>query len=110
MKYWERKERDEKRKRRQRWIDAGASLVVVILMAAVGLSVVYFINAKDIDISDAGDIADAIIELSLDCDGWRKEIEAGERCEASDDCVMNSTEFKAFSEAKSKYVLNCGSR
>ena len=106
MKEWE---REEEQQRRQGLINAGAGLVVLILMAAIGLSVVYFINAKDIDISDAGDIVDTIIELSLDCDGWREEKEAGERCEASDDCVMTGTEFKAFSEAKSKYLLNCDS-
>ena len=88
-----------------------AFAVLLMLAFVVAAFVGYFyLMGKGIDLTSPADIPNAIIKLSFDCDGLRKEIEAGKRCEASDDCVMNSTEFKAFSEAKSKYVLNCGSR
>ena len=76
-----------------------------VVAAFVGYA---YLTGKGIDLADPGNIPDAIIKLSVDCEGLREGIEAGKRCEASDDCVMTSGEFKEFNEAKSNYVQNCG--
>lgn len=86
-----------------------ALLFLAFCVAAAFVGYLYLLG-KGIDVTEPLDIPDAVIKLSADCDGMLKVIEAGERCEASDDCLMNSKEFEDFNEAKRKYERDCGTR
>ncbi len=84
-----------------------AALLMLVLMIIAGFVGYLYLVGKGIDLTDPGSIPDAVIKLSADCEGLKKTIEAGERCEASDDCVMNSSEFAQFNEAKQDYFHHC---
>lgn len=86
-----------------------ALLMLAFFVVAAFVGYVYLIS-KGIDVTEPSDIPDAIIKLSADCDGILKIIEAGGRCEASDDCLMIGSEFEDFNEAKRKYAQDCGTR
>ena len=86
-----------------------ALLMLAFFVVAAFVGYVY-LTSKGIDVTEPLDIPDAIIKLSSDCDGMLKAIEAGERCEASDDCLMTGSEFEDFNEAKRKYAQDCGTR
>ncbi len=87
--------------------NALAALLMLAFFVVVAFVGYVYLTSKGIDVTEPLDIPDTISKLSVDCDGMLKVIEAGERCEASDDCVMTSSEFKEFDEAKSKYLLHC---
>ena len=90
--------------------NAFAALLMLAFFAAAAFVGYLYLTDKGIDLTNPGGIPDAVIKLSKDCEGLLENIEAGKRCEVSDDCVMTSSEFKEFDEAKWKYVQHCGSR
>jgi hypothetical protein len=90
--------------------NAFAALMMLAFMVVAAFIGYWYLMGKGIDLTELTDptnIPGAIIKLSADCQGLREGIEAGKRCEASDDCVMTSSEFKEFGEAKWKYVQHC---
>jgi len=84
-----------------------AALVMLAFAIVVGFVGYLYLLGKGIDVTEPLEIPEAIIKLSTDCNGLRGTIDAGERCEASDNCQMTGTEFKAFSDAKSDYAIYC---
>ncbi|MDZ7644991.1 MAG: hypothetical protein U5K76_12740 [Woeseiaceae bacterium] len=90
--------------------NAFAGLLMLAFFGMAAFVGYIFLTSRGIDVTDSLDIPDIITKLSVDCDGMLKVIEAGERCEASNDCLMTGSEFEEFNEAKRIYVRDCGTR